>query len=115
VIITTALDRDSKDPAVRQFIDEFRKKAGYAADMVAASGNAAMTVAIAGLQKAGTEDRTKIRDAIASSTVDTVVGRLSFNELGEVRKAVQVQVVKGGAWRHHSVIDDAELLAPPTK
>lgn len=115
VIITTALDRDSKDPAVRQFMDEFKKKAGYAADMVAASGNAAMTVAIAGLQKAGTEDRGKVRDAIASSTIDTVVGRLSFNELGEVRKAVQVQIVKGGAWRHHSVIDDPELLAPPTK
>jgi branched-chain amino acid transport system substrate-binding protein len=115
VMITTALDRDSKDRAIQQFMDAFKKKAGYAADMVAASANTAMTVAIAGLQKAETEDRTKIRDAIASSTVDTVVGRLSFNDLGEVRKPVQVQVVRGGAWHHHSVIDDAELLAPPTK
>ena len=115
VMITTALDRDSKDPAVIQFMEDFKKKAGYAADMVAASTNSALTVAIAALQKAGTEDRVKIRDAIASSTVDTVLGRLSFNELGEVRKVVQIQIVKDGAWRHYSVIDDPELLAPPTK
>ncbi len=115
VIITTALDRDSKDPAVQQFIGDFGKKANYQADMVAASGNAAMTVAIAGLQKAGSENPAQIRDAIASSAVETVFGRLSFNEIGEVRKPVQVQVVRGGAWRHHSVIDDAQLLAPPNK
>jgi hypothetical protein len=30
-------------------------------------------------------------------------------------KDVQVQVVKNGAWHRHSVISDADLLAPPSK
>jgi hypothetical protein len=32
-----------------------------------------------------------------------------------VRKAVQVQVVRGGEWRRHSVIDDPVLLDPPSE
>ena len=30
-------------------------------------------------------------------------------------KAVQVQVVRDGAWHRHSVIDDTALLAPPSQ
>ena len=33
----------------------------------------------------------------------------------EVKKDVQVQVVKDGNWHHHSTISDAELLAPPSE
>ena len=30
-------------------------------------------------------------------------------------KGVQIQVVKNGNWRHHSIIKDPKLLAPPNK
>ena len=40
-------------------------------------------------------------------------GNISFNRLGEVRKDVQVQVVKDGNWHHYAVISDPVLLAPP--
>jgi len=55
-----------------------------------------------------------IRDAIAAITLKASTGEISFNKLGEVQKDVQVQVVKDGQWREHSVISDAKLLAPPT-
>ncbi len=113
VIITTSLDRDSKSPETRNFISEFEKKAGYKADMVAASGHTAAVVAIAAMRKAGTDDPKAIRDAIASITLQASTGEISFNKLGEVRKDVQVQVVRDGQWRHHSVISDDKLLAPP--
>jgi branched-chain amino acid transport system substrate-binding protein len=113
VIITTSLDRDSDVPATRDFIEAFEKKAGFGADMVAASAHTAVRVAIAALRQAGVDDPKALRDAIAGSTLEASTGVISFNALGEVRKDVQVQVVKDGAFHHHSVISDAELLAPP--
>lgn len=115
VIITTSLDRDSESRATREFIEAFESKAGFKADMVAASAHTATNVAIAALREAGTTDRKAIRDAIAGLTLDASTGTISFNDLGEVRKDVQVQVVKDGGWHRHSVISDAALLAPPAK
>ncbi|MFH1135005.1 MAG: ABC transporter substrate-binding protein [Pseudomonadota bacterium] len=115
VIITTSLDRDSDEPETKEFIAAFEKKAGYKADMVAASGHTAVMVVIEAMKKAGTEDRQAIRDAIAATQLKASTGTISFNQLGEVKKAVQNQVVKDGAWHRHSIIDDAELLTPPDK
>ncbi|WP_282610615.1 ABC transporter substrate-binding protein [Pelagibius sp. Alg239-R121] len=115
VIITTSLDRDSDSPEAKSFIAAFEEKAGYKADMVAASGHTAMKVAVAALRKAGGDDPKAIRDAIAGLSVEASTGTISFNGLGEVRKDVQVQVVKDGNWHRHSIISDPELLAPPEK
>ena len=114
VIITTSLDRDSDAMETKSFIAAFEKKAGFKADMVAASGHTAVKVAAAALAKAGGDDPKALRDAIAATTVDASTGRISFNALGEVEKDVQVQVVRDGAWHHYSVISDADLLAPPS-
>jgi branched-chain amino acid transport system substrate-binding protein len=115
VIITTSLDRDSKDPATRSFIDDYEKSFNDRVDMVAASGNAAMTVAIEALRKAGNADSKAVRDTIRANKFSTPIGNLSFNGLGEVKKAVQVQVVKDGNFHRYGVIDDLEFLAPPEK
>jgi branched-chain amino acid transport system substrate-binding protein len=73
-------------------------------------------IAADGIRRAGSMDSTKIRDAIAA-TKDLVVstGTINFNKMGEVIKAVQVQVVKEGKFRHFATIDDPVLLAPPDK
>ena len=59
--------------------------------------------------------RPPLRDAIAMAGVDASTGFISFNALGEVKKDVQVQVVKDGAWRRYAVMTDPVLLAPPEK
>jgi len=114
-IVTTSLDRDSKAPATRAFIDNYEKAFKDRVDMVAASGYSAMTVAIEGLKKAGKQDGVAIRDTIRKNSFETAIGNLSFNGLGEVKKAVQVQIVKDGNFHHYAVIDDLVLLAPPEK
>ena len=114
-IITTSLDRDSDAAETKAFIEAFEKKAGFTADMVAASAHTAVKVAVAALRAAGSTDRKAVRDAIAKTKLTASTGEISFNALGEVRKNVQVQMVKGGAWRRHSVISDPDLLAPPSK
>ena len=113
VIITTSLDRDSSNPITQAFIKGFEEMAGYPTDMVAASAHTAVLVMAEALKTAGAGDRAALRDAIAGSSVDASTGHISFNALGEVKKDVQIQVVKNGAWRHYAVISDPVLLAPP--
>lgn len=113
IIITTSLNRDSSSKETQDFIREFEKKTGNKADMVAASAHTAVKVIVAALKKAGASDKSALRDAIAATSLTASTGDISFNDLGEVRKDVQVQIVKDGAWREHSVISDPVLLAPP--
>ena len=115
VIITTSLDRDSSVAETKDFIAQFEKRAGFKVDMVAASGHTAAWVAITALRKADAADKKAVRDAIAATELQAATGLIAFNKLGEVKKDVQVQVVKDGNWHHHSVISDAKLLAPPTE
>lgn len=114
-IITTSLDRDSEAQATKDFISAYEAKYAHKVDMVAASANTAVTVLAEALKKAGSKDKTALRDAIAATDLTVSTGKITFNKLGEVNKAVQVQVVKGGNWHHYAVIDDSVLLAAPTE
>ena len=114
-IITTSLDRDSNSSETRSFISEFEAMAGHKVDMVAASGHTAMKVLVAAMKKAGTTSPSAIRNAIAQTNLVASTGSISFNDLGEVRKNVQVQVVRDGDFHYHSEIRDQVLLAPPTQ
>ena len=114
-IITTSLDRDSNSSETRSFISEFEAMAGHKVDMVAASGHTAMEVLVAAMKKAGTTSPSAIRNAIAQTNLVASTGSISFNDLGEVQKNVQVQVVRDGDFHYHSEIRDQVLLAPPTR
>ena len=114
-IITTSLDRDSNSSETRSFISEFEAMAGHKVDMVAASGHTAMKVLVAAMKKAGTTSPSAIRNAIAQTNLVASTGSISFNDLGEVQKNVQVQVVRDGDFHYHSEIRDQVLLAPPTR
>jgi len=115
VIITTSLDRDSKSKVTQDFIKAFEERAKHKVDMVGASAHTAVSVAVAALKKAGIEDKAAIRKAISETSLEASTGKIAFNALGEVKKDVQIQVVKDGNWRHHSIISDPKLLAPPNK
>ena len=114
-IITTSLDRDSNSSETRSFISEFEAMAGHKVDMVAASGHTAMKVLVAAMKKAGTTSPSAIRNAIAQTNLVASTGSISFNDLGEVQKNVQGQVVRDGDFHYHSEIRDQVLLAPPTQ
>jgi len=114
-IITTSLNRDSDVAETLDFISSYEARYEAKPDMVAASAHTAVKVLAAAMEVAGTSDRAAIRDAIANTDLTASTGQISFNVLGEVQKSVQVQVVQNGAWHQHSVIDDADLLAPPTE
>lgn len=114
-LLVTSLDRDSDVPATQEFLKKFREKAGFGADMVGASTYTATSILIEGLRKTGGKGGAELRDAIEKGTYTMPIGTLEFNDLHEVNKDLQVQVVKEGAFHRHSVLHDPELLAAPTK
>ena len=115
VYVTTSLDRDSASPVTKAYLADFKKAVGSGSDMVAASTYSAAFIAIEAMKKAGTTNREAIRNAIANGTFETPVGKLTFNDLHEVNKDVQVQIVKDRAFRRFAVISDPVFLAAPTK
>lgn len=115
VIITTSLDRESANPVMKKFIDDYRSKYNVGAEMVAASTHTAVNVLAEAIRKVGIDDTAKLRDAIAATKdFPSASGNITFNSLREVYKAAQIQVIKGGEFRRFAVIDDPVLLAPPT-
>lgn len=114
VFVTTSLDRDSESPATKTFLADFRKATGSNADMVAAASYTATSVLVEGLKKTNGKGGEELKNAIASGTFDAPIGRLTFNDLHEVKKDVQVQVVKDKAFHRYSVIS-GPMLVPPSK
>lgn len=114
-LVTTSLDRDSESPVTKAFLADYRKAVNEGADMVAASTYTAVNVLIDGLGKTDGKGGEALRDALAAGQFDTPIGKLSFNDLHEVKKDIQVQIVKDKAFHRHSIIHDEVLLAPPSK
>jgi branched-chain amino acid transport system substrate-binding protein len=69
-------------PGVNELNAEYRGKFGTDTHIVVGNAYASIQVAAAAIEKAGTLDRTKIRDAIAGIDRMTVFGQIKFNEKG---------------------------------
>jgi branched-chain amino acid transport system substrate-binding protein len=67
-------------PGVKELNAEYKAKFGTETHIVVGNAYASIQVAAAAIEKAGTLNRTKIRDAIASIDVPTVFGRIRFNK-----------------------------------
>ena len=112
--IVTNFDRDDPRPVVQNFLKEFRGRHKFEPDMVGASAYDAFMIIVNAMKTAGTTDGKPVRDAIAATVgYDGLTGVMGgFNEIGEVVKPVQVQVVKEGLFRHFGVVDNPELIKP---
>lgn len=114
-LITNVIDWGSQSPEVTQFLADFEKKAGFKAEAVSAQTHAAISVLAAAIRRAASDEPKQIRAALEKTDLMTAIGKLSFNDLHEVRKVFPVSIVRNGAWTKFTTIDDMVLLAPPTK
>ncbi len=114
VLLTTTLDRDSRNREVQEFLRKYRERAGIPADMVAASGYAALKVVSLVAQKAGRVDAGAIGWTLRSvANLDTVVGHIyRFTEDGDPVKTATVQVVRNGEFRRFRNYTSVSLLTP---
>ncbi len=102
-------------PGMKEFIENYEKRYGVKPAYHAAGSYAAMQIYEAAVKKAGGLDPEKIRDAMASITVDTISGRWKANEQGVGSiEGVTFQIRNGErmiVWPAHMA--EAEVLPMP--
>jgi branched-chain amino acid transport system substrate-binding protein len=80
----------------QSFVREFRAALGYDPDYHNASGVAGVAIFKDAIERAGSLDREKVRDAIAATDLDTIYGKVDFLENGQIRgTSVVLQVLEG--------------------
>lgn len=83
-----------KDTA--SFVEEFKAAYGYDPDYHNASGIADIAIFKDAIERAGSLDRDKVRDAIAATDLDTVYGKVRFLENGQIKgTSVVLQIIDG--------------------
>lgn len=114
VYITTTLDRDSRSAEVQGFLRKYQDRTGIPADMVGASGYAALKVMAQAVQRAGSFDGQAIsRGLLGLINIETAVGKVYFfTTEGDPVKSATVQVVKNGQFRRFLNVTDLALLKP---
>jgi len=115
VIIATNLDRDDPRPLVQNFLKNYRQAYGEDADMVGASSYDAFMILVKAVEKAGTNPKAIQKALLETKDYNGLTGKISRFVQGEVVKAVQIQVVKGGKFRRLGVVDNPEVITPPMK
>jgi len=115
VIIATNLDRDDPRPLVQTFLKNYRAAYNEDADMVGASSYDAFMILVNAIRKAGTDPKAIQKALLETKDYNGLTGKISRFVQGEVVKPVQIQVVKGGKFRRLGVVDNPEVITPPTK
>jgi branched-chain amino acid transport system substrate-binding protein len=116
VYVVGGMDRGRKTPADFQpFLAEFKKRAGYDAEAVAANCFSSVMLMADAIKRAGSTDAAKIREALAATkNFPMLTGPLGyFNSVGEMYAPLEVTQVQKGAFVGVAVIDDQSILAPP--
>jgi branched-chain amino acid transport system substrate-binding protein len=70
-------------PAARTFMDKYQKAFGRVPDAFAAEAYDAITLAMMAIEKAGKEDRSAIRDALAGLSFESTRGPFKFDQKGD--------------------------------
>jgi branched-chain amino acid transport system substrate-binding protein len=114
-LVTTAIDWSTPSPALKSFLDEFQKRAGYAPTSSSAHSYTAADVLFTAMAATKDFNPTEIRDKLAAMKFDTIVGPIKFNSRHEPLRVVYISELKSGKFTTRAVLDDPVLLAPPDK
>lgn len=113
-MLVTNLNRDDARDEVQAFLKEYLKRYNIRPDMVGASAYDAFMILVDAIKRSASENGADIQKAIAETRdFNGLTGQIKgFNEVGEVIKEVQVQVVKDGEFHYYGVVSDIELITP---
>ena len=115
VIIATNLDRDDPRPVVQNYLKNYKQAYNIDPDMVGASSFDAFMILVNAVGRSGSTNRQDVIKAlIETKDYNGLTGKISKFVKGEVLKPVQFQIVKNGKFRRHGVVDNPEVITPPT-
>ena len=79
-----------------QFAREYEKRFGYEPDYHSAAAAATVEALVKAIEKAGSLDPEKVRDALTRVDFESVYGRVRFNAVGQIEMPQTVVQVQGG-------------------
>jgi branched-chain amino acid transport system substrate-binding protein len=117
VYIIDSFDRDRNDQALQKFFADFKTRAGYPPEGVAAATYSAVMLMADAIKRADSADPAKVRDALAATmNFPMLEDNLSgFNSLHEIIQPISVNRIEDGKFKSAGVIDDLNAFAPPEK
>jgi branched-chain amino acid transport system substrate-binding protein len=80
----------------QEFVRQFKARFNYDPDYHNASGIADVAVFKDAIERAGTLDPQKVRDAIAATRLDTIYGHVEFSDNGQIKGTSVVLQIQGG-------------------
>lgn len=87
---------DDPRPEVKAWVEKYQKKYGSTPDALATLAYDATKLLLKAIENAGSDDSTAIRDALQKLQMDTVSGRVSFDENGNpIKPAAILQISEG--------------------
>jgi branched-chain amino acid transport system substrate-binding protein len=87
---------DDTRPIVQDWVKNYTAKYGSTPDALATLGYDATNLMLAAIEKAGSDDPAKVKDALAAIEWDGVSGKITFDQFHNPIKAAAVLQVKGG-------------------
>ncbi len=112
LVFTTPFDRDATSSVVQDYVSSFTAAYGYAPDMVGATVYDSFLVLKQALQN-GTSPAAIQKGIAATTDFSGVTGTImKYNDIGEVVKAVDLQIIKGGVPHHYGTVSDPAMITP---
>ncbi len=103
---STHYSPESKDPRVVKFVADFKKKYGETPDALAACAYDAMKLMCDAIERAGSTDRTKIRDEIAKTKdFPGVTGNITLDDKRNAVKPAVILQVQGKAYKYVATVN----------
>jgi branched-chain amino acid transport system substrate-binding protein len=96
---------DDTRPIVGEWVSKYEAKYGSKPDALATLAYDAANILIASIEKAGSDDPAKVKDAMAAIKIDGVSGSITFNELHNPVKAAVMLQVKDGQIKYVSTVN----------
>ncbi len=92
--------KDKYFGAAPDYAKLFEKEYGYVPPYQAAESTASVLVWVDALQRAGSFDREKLRDALAATEIQTFYGNIKFDETGKnIAKPMVLRQIQGGQYK----------------
>jgi branched-chain amino acid transport system substrate-binding protein len=87
---------ESDDPAIIEFVTEFKKRFGMEPSSLAAQAYDSIGILLEAIKQTGSLDRDKVRDGVNSINYAGITGPTQFDAIGDASKVFQKVVIQGG-------------------
>jgi branched-subunit amino acid ABC-type transport system permease component/ABC-type branched-subunit amino acid transport system substrate-binding protein len=116
-ISVTQWTPDAKWTGSREWSEAFRARFNYEPSYHSVQSYVSLKILVAAISRAGSTDRTAIRDALRETRMDSIFGPISFDQTGQNDHPVAITQVLNGkfvtVWPESAAIRQAVLPIPP--